>query len=441
MLLIRPIQITGWLSLVSLVFSLPANAVLWSVQPTVAGNLLYDDNRFLTVDDKESAWSASIDPTVNFSATEPDKGLSGSAAMRFRRYLTDSSNTRSNTDSKDVSLNFGANSYLNTELSTFGFNASLTRSKTNDSQLASNGAVNADSINQDATRIVTNFGPSWSRPLNELTTISLNYNHGSLRYTDELPNSTLVESDTDVVTASLSRGITENIAGLVNVSYSNFRPSTNLDSTTISLLAGVSGNYNETLSGTFTVGRRMTTFDTRAQAPTGFCVGANPGSRFPDCTGGFPVATGTRNINDEENNNGLTFNVSLNKQLESGNLGLTATRIVTPITTTSNNSDSGVLTTTLISVSGSHRFSDRLSSRLSVDISNREDITSNSGSANNRKFINYNAGISWQWLPGLQLSTTYIHQQNQTADVSGTARGNSINFTLNYRLRGLNTSH
>jgi len=435
-------QNTGWLILLSLVISQPANSAQWSAQPAVNASVTYDDNRFLTVDDKESAWSTSVDPRVRFGIAAENKGLFGFAGARFRRYLTDS-DTQRNDDSGDVSLDFGANSFLSTELSTYRFSAFLNRNKTNDTQLTNDGVVDANSIDQNATRIIINFGPSWSRSLNELTSISLNYNHSSLRYTDKLPNSTLVESDTDVVAASLSRSINEYIAGIVNVSYSNFRPSTNLDSTTVSLTAGLSGSFTETLSGTFSVGRRKTTFDTRAQALTGFCIGADPGSRFPQCTGGLPIVTGTRNIDDEDENTGLTFDVSFNKQLEAGSLGLTASRIVTPNTTTSNNSnnsDSGVLNTTLISVFGNHRLSERLGARLGVNVTDREDITSSSSSSDSRRFISYSAGLNWQWFPDLQLSTNFTHRQNESTNGSDTASGNSISFALNYSLRGLNMS-
>jgi hypothetical protein len=224
------------------------------------------------------------------------------------------------------------------------------------------------------------------------------------------------------------------------MSYYNYRPTTNLDSQSISLTAGLSGNFTETMSGSFAVGGRRTKFDTRSQALTGFCIGAQPGAKFPQCTGGFPVVTGTRNIDDEDENKGLTFNATFTRRLETGLIGLSATRIATPSTNTNTNSDSGVLNTTLFSIYSQHKLTERLQARLRFEMTDRENITGGDGSSDNRKYQSYSAGLSWRWYPDLSVSATYQHRRNEQSEGSDTATGNSVSFTLNYSFRGLRTS-
>jgi hypothetical protein len=409
------------------------------MEPSIRTGLTYDDNRFMTVDDKDSAWSAILAPRINFSVSEENKGLAGYLNSQARHYFSDS-DTRRNADSTEISFGFGANTFLNTELDEYGFSYSLTRSKTDDTSQDDGVVIDADAISQDATRITTNFGPSWTRYLNEKTSFSISYRHSSLRYKDTLPNSTLVESDADIVTGSFSRSLNENLAGILNMSYYNYRPTSNLDSQTVALTAGLSGNFTETMSGSFAVGGRRTKFDTRSQALTGFCIGAQPGAKFPQCAGGFPVVTGTRNIDDEDDNKGLTFNATFTKRLETGLIGLSATRIATPNTNSSTDSDSGVLNTTLLSIYSQHRLTERLQARLRFAMTDRENITSSGGDSDNRKYEVYSAGLNWQWYPDLTLAATYAHRRNEQAGSSGTATGNSISFTLNYSFRGLRTS-
>ena len=61
---------------------------------------------------------------------------------------------------------------------------------------------------------------------------------------------------------------------------------------------------------------------------TGFCVGANPGASFPDCDGGFPVATGTEK--GKTKTNGSVYSASITKRLEKGSLSAVISRTQRP---------------------------------------------------------------------------------------------------------------
>jgi predicted porin len=158
----------------------------------------------------------------------------------------------------------------------------------------------------------------------------------------------------------------------------------------------------------------------------GFCVGADPGAKFPGCKGGSPVQTGT--AKDDDNNSGSVFSANITKLLEKGELSADLSRSSNP------SSDGELLDTTRLKLAGEHKFTEKLRTSLSVEYSNAETISR--VSSNRRKtdedFFRIRPKLFWKWRREWQLAAeyTYIENEDRNAD---TAKRNAFYLTLSYQ--------
>ena len=366
--------------------SLPVFAAQWSVEPRISARSGYNDNVRLTTADHDSVWEADVTPAVKFGVSTENQGLFGDADVSIRRFYGGSGANSSNLlDREDY--HFKVNSYQRTERNNFGADIDITQDSTLDTELAQTGQV----IENRATRLSTVLNPSWTRLIDEKTRLELEYRFNRVEYSDEVGQNNLINYDYNTVSASLVRRFTQRTQGTLSTSASRYKPETGLNSDTYALQIGLTSQHSETLSTSWLAGRRQTKSDTLF--PTGFCVGADPGSGFPKCTGGFPVQTGTDT--DETNNSGATYAASITKTLERGSLGASLTRIATP------SGDGQLLDTTRLALTGEHRFTELLRSNLTVEYYNRDTIVNASGTGNSdtntRNFFRIRPSITWQW--------------------------------------------
>ncbi|MGB5443392.1 MAG: hypothetical protein WBN57_12360, partial [Gammaproteobacteria bacterium] len=319
--------------IIALFMSMSAHAAEWSVEPKISLRTGYNDNIRLTTLDHDSVWEAALSPSVRFGVAKENQGLVGDAGFKIRRFT--GGNGRDSSDVLDrEDYNFNTNAYHGTERNTFRGNINYTRDSTQDSQLDQSG-----NVVEYATRDRFTLGPSWERILTEKMKASLEYQFTTISYSDDI---NLVEYDYHVLSSSLVRQFTTRVQGTLSASYSLYKPESDIDSRTISLQAGISRNFSETLVASFLVGQRQTTSDTFV--PLGFCFGAGT---FPNCPGGG-VVTGSET--DETDNNGLIYAASISKTLETGSLSASLTRSSDP------SGDGDLLDSTRLRLSGEHRF-------------------------------------------------------------------------------------
>jgi hypothetical protein len=175
----------------------------------------------------------------------------------------------------------------------------------------------------------------------------------------------------------------------------------------------------------FLVGQRNTTSD--ALIGGGFCVGANPGATFPECEGGYhedlPGST-----KGELDTSGLTINASITKILETGSLSASLTRSSSP-------SGSGeLLDRTSLILTGVHKFTETLSSNLSIDYTVNETIVSSSGDETDqtdRTLFRVKPKISWRWQREWELTGGYEYARSKDIN-SDIATRNTLYLTLTY---------
>jgi len=417
MSLIMPL--TGAIIL-ALAVSLQVQAAEWSAEPNISLRSGYNDNIRMTLADHDSVWETALTPSVRFGVAKEHQGLFGNADVVVRRFTGGEGRESGDVlDREDAHLS--VNAYHNMERDRFAADLNITRDSTLDTELDETGNV----IEDRATRLRKSISPSWTRSLTEKTRMELSYQFSAVSYSDEIGPLNLIDYDYDVFSAALLRQMTPRIQGTLSASYSRYQPETNLESKTLSLQAGISRNFSETLSASFLAGRRETTSDTLVQ--TGFCIGAPAGATFPDCGGATFIPTGL--ATDEIENTGAVYSASITKVMETGKLSASLSRSSSP------SGDGELLDTTRLSLAGEHRFTQKLTSSLRIEFSDQETIVSRTGitELGSRQFFRVTPRLAWRWRQEWELAGEYQYAENEEVSGSDTATSNAVYVTLSYR--------
>ena len=326
-------------------------------------------------------------------------------------------------DREDAHFNIYA--YRRTARNEFTGLINLTRDSTLDSEFDETGNV----IDERATRIRKTIGPGWSYSLNELTRLNTNYSFTTVDFSDDPGQLDLVEYDYHVFSGSLTRQFTPKVQATLSSSYSMYQPETNLDSDTFSVQVGIRRNFTETLTTDWLAGMRRTESDTAELIPTGFCVGADTGAKFPACTGGFPVITGVDVSKDDDSDTGFVYSASITRLLESGELSLSASRVSTPA------SDGDLLDTTRFIIRGEHRFTEALRTSLRAEYSTIETISSATAGLNDRDdrtLYRVIPKITWRFQREWEIAGQYEYAVKDEDNDPKDATRNAVYLTLSY---------
>jgi len=417
----RPARLSRWLPAVLLLFTLPAGAAEWLIEPKISLRGGYNDNIRLDTGPEDAVWEKAITPSVRFGVAKEDRGLFGKAYASVRRFSGGSGrNSSSVLDREDY--HFDTDAYYGTERNRFSGLINYTQDSTLDSELDQTGQA----LSSRATRERFTLGPRWIHTLNETTQLDTSYSFTTVSYADKEDFQRLIEYDYHQLSAALVRQLTPRIQGTLSTAYSSYQPDTGFDSDTINLQAGISHSFSETLSTSWLAGYRETTADTLIA--TGFCIGANPGANFPGCKGGSPVQTGT--TKDDDTSSGSVFSASITKLLEKGELSANLSRSSNP------SSDGELLDTTRLILAGDYKFSEKLRSSLSIEYSNAETISrvSNSLRKTDEDLFRVRPKIFWKWSQQWQLAAEYEYAEREDKDrFSGSATRNAFYLTLSYQ--------
>ena len=404
----------------TLAVSLPIQAAEWSAEPKISLRSGYNDNIRMTRAAHDSVWETALTPAVKFGVAKEHQGLFGNADVVVRRFTGGEGRESGDVlDREDAHLRI--NTYHRTARDNFAADINITRDSTLDAELDKDLNV----IEDRATRLSKSISPSWTRSLTEKTRLELSYNFSTVEYSDEIGGSNLIDYDYDVFSAALLRQMTPRIQGTLSASYSRYQPETNLESKTLSLQAGISRNFSETLSASFLAGRRETTSDTRVL--TGFCIGAPVGAAIPDCGGFTFFQTGL--ATDEIENTGAVFSASLTKILETGQLSASLSRSSSP------SGQGELLDTTRLTLLGELSFTETLRSSLRIEFSDQETIVSTTGipEQGSRQFFQVTPRLAWRWRREWELAGEYQYAENEEVSGSDTATRNAVYLTLIYR--------
>ena len=397
-----------------------AQAAEWSAEPKISLRTGFNDNIRMTDAAHDSVWETALSPSVKFGVAQENRGLSGDAGFAIRRFAGGSGRESSDVlDREDY--HFNTDAWHNTLRDSFKANLDYTRDSSLDSELDQTGNVTEDR----ATRERFTLGPSWARTLNELTRLDLSYQFTNVDYTDDPGIANLVGYDYHVASASLVRQLTPRIQGTLSAGYSSFLPDTDFDSDTLSLQAGLTTNFSESLVASFLVGQRQSTSD--SFVGTGFCIGADPGATFPSCTGGIAIPTGSANTEVETTS--AVFSASLTKTLETGSLSASLSRSSSP------SSDGELLDATRLILAGDYKHTDTLSSSLKIEYTENETIVSRVGfvpSQDTEEFFRVTPRVSWRWRREWTFAGEYQYARNDDVNRPKATR-NAVYVTVSYR--------
>ncbi|MGB5474265.1 MAG: hypothetical protein WBQ78_12410 [Gammaproteobacteria bacterium] len=380
----------------ALALPMSIQAAEWSAEPRVSLRAGYNDNIRLTTADHDSVWETALSPAVKFGVAKEHQGLSGDAGFAIRRFTGGSGLQSSDIlDREDYHLNTDA--FHNTLRNSFKANLDYTRDSTLDSELDETGNV----IQDRATRERLSLGPSWTRTLTELTRLELAYDYSNVEYSDD-PGANLVDYKYHVASASLIRQLTPRIQATLAAGYSSYRPDTDFDSDTLSLQAGLSRNFSETVVASFLVGQRQTTSDS--------------------------LTTGL--VKTEIETSSPVYSASITKTLETGSLGASLSRSSSP------GGNGELLDATRLALTGDYKLSETFSTSLRIEYTENETIVSQGGAValnqDKETFFRVTPRASWRWRREWELAGEYQYAENDDP-TAGKATRNAVYATLTYR--------
>jgi hypothetical protein len=394
-----------------------ASAAEWSAQPDIRLKTGHNDNIRLTSSEHTSVWETSLAPAVTLGVATPTSGLSADAGLNIRRFTGGSGLDSGNLlDREDYHLN--TDLYHKTQISTFRLDVNYTRDSTLDSLLDS-GVITTGMTTRE--KLLEN--PSWTSLLTPRTRLDLAAQNSTVRYRNGSGVSNLVDYVYRTASGSLSYQFTPLTQGTVSGGYNKYQPDTGYDSTTRSLQAGFAVNLSETLQTSVQAGERWTTSQSRIA--TGFCIGADPGAGFPDCTGGTPVGTGYAKAAVDTTS--LVYSASVTKTLETGSISARLTRFSNPGT------NGELLDATLLGVTCNYNFTETVKSFLKLEYSKNQTIAGRSGQLDlqDKTFFRVTPRVTWNWLREWSLSGEYQYARIDRG-AGDTAARNAVYVTLGY---------
>ncbi|MEZ5543260.1 MAG: hypothetical protein R3F42_14660 [Pseudomonadota bacterium] len=389
-------NLTGWVLLPLVAFPLLAPAAEWSIEPKISLRAGRDDNIRLTAAAHSPVWETTLSPSAKFGVATETSGLTGDAMMAIRRYTGGTGRERGSVLNRE-DYHLGTTAYHNTEADNLKATLDFTRDSTLDSELDETGQVTDNRV----TRQKLALGPSWSRLLTELTRLELSYQFNDVNYKNDPGRNDQIDYRYHVANASLIRQLTPRVYGTLTAGYSNYQPETNFDSVTVSLQAGLTTNFTETLQASFLAGQRKTTSDTVPSV---------------SASGKFDSTS-------------AIYTASITKTLETGSLSASVSRYSYP------SSLGELLDSTRLALKGDHKLTETLRTSLRVEYVENETIVSRGvtvPSQDKETFLRISPKASWRWSRTWELEGEYRYVDNDDP-VSGTATRNSVYVTLTYK--------
>jgi len=226
-----------------------SRAAEWSAEPSLGLTSSYNDNIQFTSEPHSSVWGLQLQPDVKFNGQTETLKVTGEVSATVNRYFGESG-----LDTIDHKVSVRSD-YV-AERDTLGLIVDLLRDSTLVSELATTGVVLAR-----RQRNTYSAYPTWTRAINETTSIRASYNFSRVRY-DNASNTGLV----DYVDQSLAMGVQHKLDDRRSLGvtayydrYETDAPSSRAN--TFGFQVGYDHRFTETLHGSLTVGLRKTRTD------------------------------------------------------------------------------------------------------------------------------------------------------------------------------------
>ena len=379
-----------------------ASAAVWLFDPRVILSQEYSDNYQLSTSssDEDEVWTTKLTGELALRGKSERADLE--ALLRLDKVEYNGDDDRLS-DRNNQLLGF-ASQYEVTERNKFSlkgiiFRDSLLRTGQigivpqaigDDVSLESFQDLDENLIQDNVRRTRFNIAPSWRHKLNEKTAIGLDYRYRDLSFSGESGTTDLVESDSQSVSGTIRRKITEKDRLFFRVSESYFRPDNDKDVDTLEVKLGWIRDFSETFQMDFTFGGRDSDFDNAAKSSdSGFVA----------------------NIGATQHTGLTTYRVNLERRVApsaSGNQVEADTLLIN--------------VNRMIAENLEFNFNGRL-----LDT----DSTDGSSSRNDRTYISLTPGLRWRFSPLWVASAAYRYSERDLDD-GGSGDSNNAYISISY---------
>jgi hypothetical protein len=373
------------------IFALYANSVMaavWLFDPTISLGQAYDDNFRLTSNSSQEDEVG----TTNLSGELAIKGKSERLDVKtlLRLDAINYSGDNSDLDDKNNQSLRLTSAYKATERNGFSLKGDFFRDtivRTTRSifdPLPDDGIsfdpdqdVDVNLVRDDARRERFKISPGWSYRLNESTSLGLQYTYFDLSFSGD-DNANLVESETQRISANISRRMTEKDKVRVSISESYFRPDdvgADRDVDTIEARLGWIHKFTESFEMDFVLGIRDSDFENSQKSSDSGFVGEIGATKRTGLT------TYRVNIQRRENPS------SSGNQVEVDEINVNIRRKITE----------------KLTFSFDGRFFDT-------------ETTNSTNSNSNREYISLEPRLSWRFLPSWKIGAGYKYSEEDLDD-------------------------
>lgn len=395
----------GWLALMTCL-SLPLQAAEWVAEPSIQLRGEYNDNIRLTTADTDSTWAATLEPSLRLARRTEVWELGANARLRGTRYTGERQ-----LDTVDRFLD--ARLQRRFERGSLDASAGFSRDTT----------LQTESLDLD-TGLVTNKVDRTSRNLRLAGRSMLSersFLEASLSWRDVEYGSNaggnLLDYDywTPSLTLSHQLSAKTQLFGVLSHSRLEYDTASEFESKTDSLQIGASHAFTETWSLSGSVGGRRTR--TSSLVPVAV---PRPGFEIF-----FPFIYDVELEPRSGRTTGLVYNLNLDRELERGDVRLSATRSVTP-------SSTGTETdTTSLSLEFGHRFTAQVSGRLAASYLQSESVGGTETLADAKRY-RLSPSLSWRLDRDLVLKSGYHYTRIKRDVTDRDADSHAVYVSLGY---------
>jgi hypothetical protein len=379
---------------IAVVVAIPyAQAAEWSITSQLNPSVEYDDNVFMSANNKESSMRYSMTPTVTTTRADENSNIGLSAGYRLQRYTSVDID-----DSQDPFARF--NSSFSTERSQYGLNLGYAETQTRD-----NAAEDTGNFRNNSTQTSKTISPFYSYQLTERDTLSFNGSYVDNSYDSNASNDNKLKS----LTTDWMRQYTERLSAGLSVGVYNYKSDRSITSISVE-----KDNYNVLALLNY-------------QVTELWLIDGRVGMRRLESE-----LTNDLGFKEDNSSSGASFDITASRQGESDTLTMAVSQQLSP------NSNGGVDDQQSVSVNWSRSLSDTLTAGISARYLESESAARDSFKRK-REYYDVSPSISWQLDRNLGLRFSYEYSK-QTQGLGGDADSNAVSITLNYNWDGIRIS-
>lgn len=395
----------GWLA-VTACLSLPLPAAEWVAEPSIQLRGEYNDNIRLTNEDHDSTWAATVDPRLRLMRRTELWDLGATARLRGTRYTGERQ-----LDTVDRFLD--ANLQRRFLRGSFDANAGYQRDTTLQQELLDQ---DTGLVTGKVDRTSRNLRMAGRGMLSERTSLEASLSWRDVEY-GASTRGNLLDYDYLNPSLQLSHQLSPKtrLFGVLSHSRLEYDTASEFESKTDSLQLGASHEFTETWTLSGSIGSRRTRTSSLVQVPI-----PRPGFEIF-----FPFIYDTALEPRDSRTTGLVYNLNLNRELETGNIRLSASRSVMP-SSTGSETDSTNLT-----LEFDHRFSTQLSTRLAASYLQSETVGGTRTLADATRY-RLAPSLSWRLDRDLALRAGYIYTHIERDTTNRDADSHAVFVSLDY---------